>query len=67
MYKLTTITFIALILVGCYKTEYSGTMSENGKVIDCFYSPAQITHTSTQTVSIGNDLNSNAYSSYNSN
>lgn len=42
-------------------------MSENGKVIDCFYSPAQITHTSTQTVSIGNDLNSNAYSSYNSN
>lgn len=46
MKKVFLLVFIAFMtLVGCYKTEYSPTMTEKGKVLDLFFTPKEVTHT----------------------
>jgi hypothetical protein len=50
MTKFFIIGVVALLCFSCYKTEYSGTLVEKGKVLESFYTPGQVTHTRTVTV-----------------
>lgn len=59
MNKILMIVAVTFAFTGCYKTEYSGTLSEKGKVADCFYTAAQVTHT--RSVTVANNLNQNIY------
>jgi hypothetical protein len=61
MNKFLTVLITIAIFTGCYKTEYSGTLSEKGKVADCFYTAAQVTHTRSVTVT---NNNNNLYNNY---
>lgn len=71
MNKLLVAISVVAIFTGCYKTEYSGTLTEKGKVIDCFFTPGQVTHSRTTTItnntqnSIFNDYDDDYDDDYN--
>ena len=51
------------ILAGCYKTEYSGTLTEKGKVMDTYITPGEIHHNTTVSTDSDGDMHVQSYTS----